>query len=209
MQNILVIGGLETKFHNFRILGPVFRNFLEGAGFKVTLSENLDMLLPENIKEFQTIICYTTGRELTSEQEKGLLNAIVSFPPETIGKTFIGIHCASCSFQKSSAYLRMLGGKFLTHPPLGEELSFQVIKPEHPTMQGVSNFSLVDELYLMEIYPPIEILIVCNYKGFDRPIVWTKPYGLGRVFYTALGHDKSQLSNPILQKMIINAVKWK
>jgi type 1 glutamine amidotransferase len=203
------MGGLETNYHNFRILGPILRDFLEAAGFKVTLSKNLDMFLLENIKEFQIIICYTTGRELTLEQEKGLLNSISGFPLGSKGKKFIGIHCASCSFQNSFAYLRMLGAKFLTHPPLGEEFSFKVIKPEHPTMQGISNFSLVDELYLMEIYPPIEILIVCNYKGYDRPIVWTKPYGLGRVFYTALGHDKDQISNLIFQKMIINAIEWK
>lgn len=209
--NILVIGGLEIEFHDFSVMGPIFKDFLEEVGFKVTLTEDLDFFLPQNIKKFQVIVCYTTGRELTSEQENGLLNAIIGSPwGETGGpKTFIGVHGASCSFQNSKAYLRMLGARFLTHPPLGEEYRFQVVNPDHPIMQGVSDFTLIDELYLMEMYPPLEILVVCDYQGFLRPIAWTKSYGLGTVFYTALGHGEEQIAKKVFQKMIINVINWK
>ncbi|MHA2243851.1 MAG: ThuA domain-containing protein [Candidatus Hodarchaeales archaeon] len=207
---VLVVGGLETKFHDFSILGPIFRDFLRDVGFEVTLTEDLDFFLPQNIKKFQAIVCYTTGRELTSEQENGLLKAIIGSPWGETGesKTFIGIHGASTSFQNSKAYLRMLGARFLTHPPLGEEYSFQIVKPDHPIMQGISDFTLIDELYLMEIYPPIETLIICDYRNFPRPIAWGKSYGLGKVFYTALGHGEKQIRNKIIQKMIINAINW-
>ena len=209
--NVLVIGGLETKFHDFSVMGPIFKDFLEKAGFEVTITEDLDFFLPQNIKKFQVIVCCTTGRELTSEQENGLLKAIIGSAWGETGEptTFIGVHGASCSFQNSKAYLRMLGARFLTHPPLGEEYSFQVIKPDHPIMQGVSDFIFMDELYLMEIYPPFETLVVCDYRGFRRPIAWVKPYGLGSVFYMALGHGKEQINRKIFQKMIINAINWK
>ncbi|MFX0016164.1 MAG: ThuA domain-containing protein [Promethearchaeota archaeon] len=208
--DILVVGGLETKFHDFSIMGSIFKDFLEEASFKVTLTQDLDFFLSNNIKKYKVIVCCTTGRELNAEQEKGLLNAIIGSPWGETGepKTFIGVHGASCSFQNSQEYLRMLGGKFLTHPPLGEEYEFKVIKPNHPIMQGISDFSLKDELYLMEIYPPIKTLIVCDYKGFSRPISWIKPYGLGYVFYTALGHGEVQVKTDVFQKMIVNAIKW-
>ncbi|MFX0140840.1 MAG: ThuA domain-containing protein [Candidatus Hodarchaeota archaeon] len=209
--NILVVGGLETKFHDFSVMGPIFKKFLEEAGFEVTLTEDLDLFLPQNIKKFQVIVCYTTGRELTSAQEMGLLNAMIGSPWGETGepKTFIGVHGASCSFQNSKAYLRMLGARFLTHPPLGEEYSFQVIKPNHPIMHGISDFTFTDELYLMEIYPPLETLVVCDYQGFLRPITWTKSYGLGNIFYTALGHGEEQINRQVFQKMIINAINWR
>lgn len=208
---ILVFGGLETKFHDFSVMGPIFKDFLEDVGFKVTLTEDLDFFLPPNIREFQAIICYTTGRELPSEHEKGLLNAIIGSPWGETGepKIFVGVHGASCSFQNSKAYIRLLGARFLTHPPLEEEHTFKVIRPDHPIMRGISDFSLTDELYLMEIYPPIETLVTCDYNGFPRPIVWVKPYGLGYVFYTALGHGEEQVNNKIFQKMIINAINYK
>ncbi|MFX0126055.1 MAG: ThuA domain-containing protein [Candidatus Hodarchaeota archaeon] len=208
---ILVVGGSETEIHNFSIMRVIFRDFLEAVGFKVALTEDLDFFLPQNIKEFQAIICYTTGRELSSEQEKGLLNAIIGSPWGETGepKVFIGVHGASCSFQNSQEYLKMLGARFLTHPPLGEEYNFKVIKPDHPIMREISDFSLKDELYLMEIYPPFETLVTCDYKGFPRPIAWVKSYGLGYVFYTALGHGEEQLKNHIFQKMIINALNWR
>lgn len=209
--NVLVIGGLETKFHDFSVMGPIYKAFLEEAGFEVAITEDLDFFLPHNISKFQAIVCCTTGRELTSEQENGLLKAIIGSPGGETGKpkTFIGVHGASCSFQNSRAYLRMLGARFLTHPPLGEEYCFQVIEPEHPIMRGISDFSIIDELYLMEIYPPFKTLLTCDYEGFSRPIAWVKSYGLGYVFYTALGHGEEQLKNKIFQQMIINAINWR
>ncbi|MFX0212301.1 MAG: ThuA domain-containing protein [Candidatus Hodarchaeota archaeon] len=208
--DVLIIGGSDIEVHNFSEMGPIFKDFLEDAGFEVTLTEDLDYFLPQNIKKFQAVVCYTTGRELTPEQEQGLLNAIIGSPWGETGepKTFIGVHGATCSFQNSQAYLRMLGARFLTHPPLGEKYNFKVIKPDHPTMLRISDFSLKDELYLMEIYPPVEILVTCDFKNISRPIVWVKAYGLGKVFYTALGHGEEQIRDKTFQKMIINALNW-
>lgn len=208
--NILAIGGKETEFHNFSKLGPIFKEFLEKVKFKVTLSEDLDLFLPGNIKDFDVILCYTTGRKLNPVQEKGLLNAISGASWENTGnpKGFIGIHGASCSFMNSHAYLRMLGGKFLTHPPLRIAYNFEVQDANHPIMENINNFSLVDELYLLETYPPLDILLTCNFKEFIRPIAWVKPYGLGKVFYIALGHDVEQIQSSIFQRIIINSVNW-
>ncbi len=47
-----------------------------------------------------------------------------------------------------------------------------------------------------------------EFKGFERPITWVKPYGRGRVLFTALGHDKEQTENPNSQRLIVNGVRW-
>jgi type 1 glutamine amidotransferase len=65
-----------------------------------------------------------------------------------------------------------------------------------------------EELYLMETYGHFDLLLSTYFKGFERPIAWVKPYGHGRVFYTALGHDQVQTENPNFQRMLINAVRW-
>lgn len=207
---VLVIGGKEKEFHDFVIMGPIFQNFLEEAGFEVTLSEDLNMFLPKNIAKFDVILCYTTGQTLKPDQEAGLLNAIIGSPWGHTGKSkgFIGVHCASCSFLNSQAYLQMLGGKFLTHPPIGELYNFKIVNQDHPIMKEITDFSMIDELYLLETYSPFETLITCDFQGFIRPVAWAKPYGLGRVFYTALGHGEEQTKNQIFQKMIINAISW-
>ncbi len=209
-MEVLLIGGGNKKLHDFSVTGPILKDFLEEFSMKITLTEDLDMFLPNEIRKFDVILCYTMGRELNSEQEKGLLNAIVGAPWGDTGepKGFVGVHCASSSFLNSQNYLRMLGGKFLTHPPLGEIYDFKVTKPEHPVMEGITDFSLKDELYLFETYPPFDLLITSDYNGFLRPITWVKSYGLGRVFYTALGHGEEQIKNNTFQRIIINAIYW-
>jgi uncharacterized protein len=208
--NLLVMGGVEREYHDFSIMGPIYDSFLSSAGFDVTLSEDKDLFLPENIKNFDVIICYTTHGSLTKEQSGGLLNSIIGSFWENTGKPkgFLGIHGASCSFENNETYLRMLGGHFLTHPELGPEYLFHVEKAGHPIMKGISDFSMVDELYLQEIYPPMETLITCDFEGFSRPVAWVKSYGLGRVSSLSLGHGVEQTENPIFQKIIINAVNW-
>lgn len=207
---ILVIGGNKQEIHDFAAMGPIFKDFLEKEGFKPTLTQDLDMFLPDNIKDFDVILCSTTGRELNSQQEKGLLNAIIGASWSNTGnpKGFIGVHGASCSFLSSEAYLRMLGGRFLTHPPLENAYNFVVQNVDHPIMKKIENFLMIDELYLLEIYPPLEILLSCDFNGFPRPIAWVKPYGLGRVFYLALGHGVEQIRSEVFKRIIINSVYW-
>ncbi len=51
-------------------------------------------------------------------------------------------------------------------------------------------------------------LMEVEFNSFKMPVTWVKPYGCGRVFYTALGHGSEQTENPNFQRMIVNAVRW-
>ena len=42
----------------------------------------------------------------------------------------------------------------------------------------------------------------------DFPIVWAKPYGKGRVFYSSFGHEDTTIDDPRIQKMYLGAIKW-
>ncbi|MBN1797716.1 MAG: ThuA domain-containing protein [Spirochaetales bacterium] len=208
--NVLVMGGDETGYHDFKVLGPVFEGFLTAAGFSITLSEDPDLFLPENIKIFDVIVCYMNKTKITKKQEQGLLQSIIGSPWGSTGrpKGFVGIHIACCSFEESQAYHKMLGCRLLAHPKMGERYRFKINNPRHPVVAGLKDFSLIEELYLLELYPPFETLMTCDFQGFTRPITWIKPYGMGRVFYTSLGHSTEQLTNEYFQKMVINAVNW-
>ena len=86
--------------------------------------------------------------------------------------------------------------------------AYKIKNKQHAIMEGLDDFSLESELYLMEAKPPYEVLLSCDYQGFERPIAWVKPYGLGRVFYLALGHNTQELDCQAVQKIILNSVYW-
>ncbi len=169
------MGGRDREYHDFDLLLPILQGHLEDASLGVTVSEDPDMFLPGNIRRFHLVVCYTFGHTLNQEQEEGLLAAIKGDPWDEAAHTkgFIGIHGAANSFLNSEAYLRMLGGRFLVHPPM-QTLDLRVLNPDHPVMRGLSDFSTEDELYLLETYPPFEALLACDFEESQRPVVWAK-----------------------------------
>lgn len=209
-RRALVIGGDPRHYHEFSEIGPILGFLLSEAGFNVTLTEDLNYFLPERVKPFDLILCASLKPALTGRQAQGLEEAVIGNPWGRTGraKGFIGVHGASASFMNSDNYLKMLGGRFLTHPPMGGPYKIHAGIPGHPVTKDIADFEINDELYMMETYPPFDILLETEFNGFKIPIAWVKPYGLGRVCYISLGHGKDQLKNPSIEKFIINAASW-
>lgn len=199
---VLVMGGHTENFHQFSIMGPIYQEFLSAAGFEVTCSEDRDTFIASQIAPFDVIVDYTTGEDLSDEQRQGLLGAIVK------GKGFVGVHSAADSFKNTAGYISMIGGQFLTHPPGTVDLVFNIRNRRHPVTRGLADFAMAEELYLMDTVGHFEVLMSTWYRDFERPITWVKPYGHGRVVYTALGHAEEQTRNPNFQRLLVNAVRW-
>ena len=200
-SKVMVMGGHTTGFHEFEIMAPIYEQFLTEAEFDVTITEDRDDFKKEVLEPYQVIIDYTTGEDLTPDQADGLLGGIVG------GKGFVAVHSAADSFKQTPGYIEMVGGKFLTHPR-PQPLTFNVKEPSHPVMEGITDFAMEEELYLMQTCGHFELLITTQFRGFERPITWVKPYGHGRVLFTALGHGKEQTENPNFQRLIVNGVRW-
>jgi type 1 glutamine amidotransferase len=45
-------------------------------------------------------------------------------------------------------------------------------------------------------------------RFYGWPLAWTRSYGQGRVFYTALGHEASVWRDSRYQRMLANAILW-
>ena len=76
-------------------------------------------------------------------------------------------------------------------------------------MAGVpAQFTMPEELYLMDYLSHFDTVLITEFNSFKLPIAWVKPYGHGRVFYTALGHGKDQHENAHFQQMVVNGIRW-
>ena len=84
-----------------------------------------------------------------------------------------------------------------------------------PITEGVEDFSVTSEQYYLHVDPAVEVLATTRFpvansyhaanKPIDMPVVWTKFWGLGRVFYCSLGHhddvfDKSPSASVIMER---------
>ena len=45
-------------------------------------------------------------------------------------------------------------------------------------------------------------------RFYGWPLAWTRSYGRGRVFYTALGHDDAVWRDPRYQRLLLNGILW-
>ncbi len=98
----------------------------------------------------------------------------------------------------------VLGGQFLAHPPI-EPFRVEVADPRHPLVAGIGAFDARDELYVLELHGPLEVLLHTRFsgvcRGFEegrttddepRPVLYLRRHGAGQVCYFTLGHCRGR-----------------
>ena len=208
-KRVLIYGGEESPYHDFSVQGPWLARLAAEAGFEAEVTVDPAAFAPARIKPFDVIAILASAGSLAPADEEALLNAVIGNPWGDTGapKGLLGIHGATVVSSGSGAYQRMLGGRFLAHPPLGP-FSVHVEARDHPVMSGVGDFEISDELYTMEPLAPFDVLATASLAGFARPLVWVRPYGLGRVCYCALGHAIEQLEHESVRRILRNGLEW-
>jgi type 1 glutamine amidotransferase len=72
----------------------------------------------------------------------------------------------------------------------------------------VYEYRVHDEQYLLEVDERMDLLAVTLFRGRLWPVSWVRPWGQGRVFYTALGHDDKACRNPFFRDLFVGGAKW-
>ncbi|MEY9842596.1 ThuA domain-containing protein [Streptacidiphilus sp. EB103A] len=188
---------------------------LKEDGYEVTLSESLDSYLDKALMAASDLIvqCWTMG-QITGEQLAGLSRAVRA------GTGFAGWHGGIIdSFRNETGYQLMTGGQFVHHP---REFTTYQVRPQperadHPIMAGISPFSVTTEQYYLHVDPAVDVLAVTDYEpdpdnpeltGTVVPVTWTRHWGAGRIFVTAIGHNLADLDIPEVDSTIRKGMAW-
>ena len=203
MQKIKTLVFAGGEIHDAKGCGKAIADALSASEeFEVTeVYDDLDTLIAPKLDPYDVIVFYYTYGKITDAQKNGLLNFVAS------GKGFVGIHPTSSFFMDSPECLAMLGGEFLTHPP-HREYQVSVVDPEHPITEGLTEFLVTDEQYILDFDPRVNVLCSALWKGTAMPVAWTKSWGKGRVFYLALGHDEKACRQEIFRLLLARGTKW-
>ena len=185
--------------------------------FAVTTSEDVAVFTPENLRGYRAVMFFTTGELPMSEAQKAALLDFVRS-----GGGFIGVHSATDTFYEWPDYGRLIGGYFNEHP-WHQKVTVAVAEPRSPLVGFLPpSFAISDEIYqirdfdaagsqvLLRLDPSSVDLKAPNVRPqpYGWPLAWTRPFGQGRVFYTALGHEEAVWRDPRYQQMLGNAIKW-
>lgn len=201
IKTLVFAGG---AIHDFHGVGTAAKTALEGdGGFDITyLEQDLNVLAAPRLDPYELIVFHYTIGEITDAQKNGLLNWVNS------GKGYVGIHSAADSFRGCPEYRAMVGGYFVTHPRY-RDYQVSLTDLEHPITKGLQEeFVVKDEQYILDYDPRVHVLASALWKGKIMPVAWTKPWGIGRVFYLALGHDAASCKHEMFKELLVRGARW-
>jgi type 1 glutamine amidotransferase len=199
---------------------PVSQDVLRELGvrsgkFAVTATEDLSTL--NDLGRYSAVVFFTSGElALSDRQKQGLLDFVRS------GGGFAGIHSGTDTLYTWPEYGDLIGGRFDGHP-WTQEVRIDIEDSEHPAVRGMTTpFSIVDEIYQFREFSRERVRVLMtldttsvdlkapgvNRRDNDFALAWTRLYGSGRVFYTALGHFDSTWRDPRFQQMLQEAMLW-
>ena len=207
---MIVWGGWEG--HEPKQCVDVFAPILEGEGYEVTVSDDLDTYKDQDLMLAQDLIVPTwTMGAIEGDQEKGLLDAIAS------GVGVAGWHgCMGDSFRNNTNYQFMVGGQWVAHPDNIIDYTVNIISDD-PIVVGLGDFAMQSEQYYMHTDPGNEVLASTTFEGLESapwvngtvmPVVWKRQWGEGRVFYSSLGHLAKDFDVPEAREIQRRGMLW-
>ncbi|HLL42599.1 MAG TPA: PVC-type heme-binding CxxCH protein, partial [Segetibacter sp.] len=193
--------GHKSKHHDSEKLADILTREYFKDGMNISYTTDPDDLNEKNLKQYDGLIVYANYDTITASQEKALLDYVRS------GKGFIPLHSASFCFRNSPEVVEMIGGQFKSHRY--DSFPAVITQPDNPVMQGITSFVTKDETYVHDkISKNIQVLSERVEGNHREPYTWVRPYGEGRVFYTAYGHDEVTFNNPGFIRLVKNGILW-
>jgi uncharacterized protein len=191
---LIVWGGWDG--HQPREVAEIFRKILAAESFDVEVSDKLDSFNdPEKLAALSLIVPVWTMGTITDPQ----VNAVCAAVRGGVGMA--GCHGGMCdSFRNSCEWQFMTGGQWVAHPGNdGVAYTVHIADSHHPITEGMTDFAVRSEQYYMHVDPAVKVLATTRFPivdgphvpngPVDMPVVWTKLFGTGRVFYCSLGHQ--------------------
>jgi type 1 glutamine amidotransferase len=205
---LLVLGG---NHHDFDGFAGFFRSFFPENELAIESTYDGDSLLRLQEDQIDLVVLYTCfggslkngnlAEDLNPEQIDALARWVAG------GGPLLAIHSATVMRESNKEMRRLLGGRFVSHPPQFDFTVYPLFK-EHPITQGIGAFAVHDEFYVQSYDDGVEIHMAAFDRGIAYPMVWTRSEGRGQVAYLAPGHSERVWDLSPYRQLVRQAVAW-
>ncbi|NWG14334.1 MAG: ThuA domain-containing protein [Acidobacteria bacterium] len=227
---LILTGESDYPYHDWRSTTPFLRGLLEKTGrFDVKAAEEVRGLTSRSLARYQVLVLNYNGPRWGTETER----AVEEFVRE--GKGMVALHGVSygCFFGMQMekgrwaatsdpgwvAYPQMIGSTWkpdnIGHAAR-HVFTARWVHRDHPVSLGLEeSFLADDELYhRMDLLPNVDVLARAysdpkvGGTGREEPVLWTVPFGRGRVVHTTLGHDTASMYQQGFVTAFVRSVEW-
>lgn len=199
-------------------IADFFEEILTAEAFEVEVRDTLDAFTDsEKLCRLSLIVPIFTMSKIAPEQRDPVLAAVSEH-----GVGIAGCHGGMCdAFREDTEWQFMTGGQWVAHPGNdGVRYEIKIDRQRrHPITADLPDFEVVSEQYYLHTDPGNDVLAYTEFPtpGVDgphtanacrMPQVWTKMYGKGRVFYTAIGHHRNVLEHREPREICRRGFRW-
>ena len=206
---LIVWGGWDG--HTPEASAKIVADMLNRNGFAVTIANSTAAFAAPDLAERNLIVPMITMSTIEKHELETLTAAVRA------GVGLAGCHGMMCdAFRNETEYQFMTGGQWVSHPGNIIDYRVNITKAEDPIMADLTDFDYRSEQYYMHVDPSNEVLATTRFSGEHladvtgvvMPVVWKRRYGLGRVFYSALGHTSDEFSVPQMAAIFERGAVW-
>jgi type 1 glutamine amidotransferase len=205
MKRALIVQG-GWQGHQPAQVADILGGVLRQHDFEVEIADTLDACRDDaKLLALDLIVPIWTMGTIEQEQLRPILHAV----REGVG--IAGCHGGMAdSFRNETEYQFMVGGQWVAHPGNdGVDHDIRILNDApNNLLKGIADFRVSTEQYYMHVDPAIRVLAVTPFADVQMPVVWTKHYGLGKVFYCSLGHQANIVALPEVTEIMRRGMLW-
>ena len=213
LRVLLTYGGHDFQEKEFFALWDA----LPGVTYtKAPLPQSADLFKPGLERDYDVIVCYDMVKELSSEQQHGLIALL------NRGIGLVSLHHNLGSNLEWPEYHQVIGGTWLwkkrtidgkEYGPStyehGQVIPIKIADKAHPITNGLSDFVIHDETYgNTYVSPSVHVLLAAENPKNVSPFAWVTRYGKSRVVYFQAGHDAEAWKHSTFQTILQRSIRW-
>jgi type 1 glutamine amidotransferase len=122
------------------------------------------------------------------------------------------------AFRDDVLWQFMTGAQWVAHPGNdGVQYTVRMVS-NHSLVAKIADFAVVTEQYYLHIDPAVHVHAVCDFPVVEgphspngpvaMPVIFTKRWGEGRVYYNALGHQANVIDHGAPAELMRRGLVW-
>jgi type 1 glutamine amidotransferase len=194
------------------------KELAEEKGLTAVISDDPAQMTADNLKQVKAVVLASTNNEIVDTDDQR--NALFDFVEK--GGGLLSIHSALASERKSERFRELVGATFTTHPP-NQVFDIGIVDPTHPSVRSFTTnvwSGWKDEVYVCKMATNIHTIMTVDLaklkgaeaamkKGFGIvPLAYTVPFGKGRVYVVALGHNDADYKKSEWRRLLQDSLLW-
>lgn len=200
--------------HQPDAVAALFAGWLREAGMQVDVTDSLSCFDdPAALTDLSLIVPVWTMSEIGKEQAENAAAAVAA------GVGLAGCHGGMCdAFRANVTWQFMTGAQWVAHPGNdGVRYGVRMVSDD-PLVAGIGDFEVETEQYYLHIDPAVKVHAVCDFPVVEgphspngpvqMPVVFTKRWGRGRVYYNALGHQANVIAQGPAAELMKRGLLW-